>query len=82
MIPKNTMYKLVNNQGIIIAEGNAKEMRKLKKKTPNTTIWISHKSKIGDLLDESKQRPPEDPFLTFANRVMSNPDKKNFLMNL
>lgn len=42
MIPKSIIYKLVRkSDGLILAEGNKKEMHRLQKKIVNTRIWIS-----------------------------------------
>ena len=48
MIPKSTLYKLVNSNGIVIAEGSSKEMKSLQKKNKGSRIWLSSNLKIGD----------------------------------
>lgn len=56
MIPKSLLYKLARkSDGVIIAEGNAKEMRALRKKTPGTQVWISSpKSALGQTIGKEK----------------------------
>ena len=44
------MYKLVNNKGIVIAEGSNKEMERLRKQNKNSHVWLSPGAKIGDHL--------------------------------
>jgi hypothetical protein len=50
MIPKSLCYKLVNkSDNIIIAEGNAKDMMRLRKRTPKTFVGLGMtRSQIGD----------------------------------
>jgi hypothetical protein len=50
MILKSTMYKLVNKDGVVIAEGSKKDITKLQKQNRDCKIWISPNSKIGDIL--------------------------------
>jgi len=51
---KSDIYKLVNTEGVIIAEGSSKEMKKLKKQNIDSKIWISPSNKIGDVLGNKK----------------------------
>ena len=46
----SNLYKLVNDQGIVIAEGSSKDMQRLRKKNKNSVVWLSPSSKIGDRL--------------------------------
>ena len=49
MIPQSKADKLARkSDGLIIAEGNKKEMHDLRKKNPNTEIWFSLMYKVGD----------------------------------
>jgi len=77
VIEKSTMYKLVNSDGVVIAEGSSKDMQRLRKKTINSRVWNSTSLKIGDNVNK-----PVDPFLRFANSINSDPDKKQFINNL
>ena len=77
MIPNSTMYKLVNSDGIVIAEGSSKDMQRLRKKNKNSRVWNSTSLKIGDNVNN-----PVDPFLRFANSINNDPDKKQFINNL
>ena len=54
MIPKSKAYKLVNDKGIIIAEGSKKEMLKLLKKNSGSRIWLTDK-KIGESVNETRK---------------------------
>lgn len=78
----SNMYKLVNSEGIIIAEGSAKVMDKLRKKNHNSRVWIAPDKKIGDKLGKPIENKPTDPFLELAKRICDDPIKKKFIDNL
>jgi hypothetical protein len=73
----STMYKLVDKEGFVIAEGSAKNMQKLRKQNTNSKVWVSTSLKIGDNVNK-----PIDPFLIFAKNIIEDPIKKKFIDNL
>ena len=48
MIPLSTAYKLVVN-GVIVAEGSKARMKSLKRKTPNSKIYLTS-GRVGEAL--------------------------------
>ena len=50
MIPNSTMYKLVNSDGIVIAEGSSKDMQRLRKKQLIAVCGILQALKLETML--------------------------------
>ena len=59
MIPLSTAYKLVVD-GVVVAEGSKARMKSLKRKTPNSKIYLTsgrvgEALTIGDFIESPKQ---------------------------